>query len=83
MQRQQNIVLPPDVYDAIELVALVAGGIGINEADNDPAVRAINARFGRTGFYLNDRVPFELWRQELGIVRGPHPDPSPNATWPD
>lgn len=56
---------------------LFACNVGIEE--NDTAVQAINARNGNR---RNDRVPFELWRQELCIVRGPHPEPSPDATWP-
>lgn len=34
---------------------------------NDPAVRRINRRRGAP---LNARVPFDLWRAELGVERG-------------
>jgi hypothetical protein len=54
----------------------------VEESDNDDVVRRINVRLGNLQA-VGDRVPFELWRQELCIVRGPHPEPSPNATWPD
>lgn len=48
--------------------------LGTGAGESDAAVRAINERRGRR---RNARVPFELWRQELCIVRGPHPDPDP------
>lgn len=42
---------------------------GITEGVNDDAVEAINKRRGRD---RNARVPFALWCNELGVVRGPH-----------
>lgn len=54
--------------------------VGITGAESDRAVLEINRRRGER---YSARVPFELWRQELCIVRGPHPDPSPDATWSD
>lgn len=53
--------------------------VGIGYGTNDDAVARINARLGR---HRDARVPFELWRQELCVVRGPHPEPSPDASWP-
>lgn len=119
-------VLPPDVYDTLELAALAYGGVGagrffddsttrrldkasvpycihgmayvagdfrytddtLDDGDvqtisnalhavgisfivHDMAVRAINARHGKTGLQRNERVPFAAWCRELNVVRGP------------
>lgn len=64
------------------VVGSVSGALaraGITTSTNDEAVRAINRRLGVVP--ISSRVPFELWRQQLGIVRGPQPLPSPDATW--
>jgi hypothetical protein len=61
-----------------DVVSSALGHAGVGVRENDLAVRAINTRLGVKD--LNARVPFELWRQELCIVRGPHPDPDP-AIW--
>jgi len=49
------------------------GGV-ITPAQSDAAVARIKRRCGGRVY---DRVPFADWCAELGVVRGPHPEPEP------
>lgn len=46
------------------------GEWGFSFHDSDRAVYEINMRLGKTGYDSQDRVPFDAWAAEMGIVRG-------------